>query len=72
MWFGGHDMFSNDTFYWLDGTPADDPGLQWYREPINSNNDALLGANTGSPPVWSIVDISYTWSGTTPLCEIIT
>ncbi len=68
IWVGGYQIYSNTTYYWLDGEPVDLNGLAWFPGDPNDNVDACLILNVCD--WWVIADFTPKAYLFRVLCEI--
>ena len=67
VFIGGFDIYSNDTYYWLDGTAVEDGYTNWMsNEPTGGDHDALY-LNYDNNWQWADYLINGFYY---PLCEI--
>ena len=67
VWMGGFDIYSNDTYYWLDGSAVEDGYTNWIsNEPSGGDHDALY-LNYDNNWQWADNPVYQSWY---PLCEI--
>ncbi len=69
VWLGAHDPDDVDSWFWLDGSPVDDAGLEWYSQA--ADRALLASAPSMGAPKWGLADVFYTFNAVpvTPLCE---
>ena len=49
VWIGGYDIYDNDTFYWLDGTPMADGYTNFCHTDGRNDNGVIILPQCGEP-----------------------